>query len=192
MFLAVWQTQWSVLFVTFITLVGTFVPKMVETRYKIKLPLGFTVAIIGFMYATLFWGELHDFYERFWWWDVALHAGAAIGFGLIGFTILYVIYRGGYLQASPFLVALFAFCFSLAIGATWEIFEFSLDWLFGLDMQKSGLADTMGDLIVDSVGAFVTAGSGYLYLKNKETNWVGASVERFLEKNRQFMDKFKH
>ena len=38
-------------------------------------------------------------------------------------------------------------CFAITIGALWEVFEFGMDQLFGLNMQKSGLLDTMGDLI---------------------------------------------
>jgi hypothetical protein len=46
-------------------------------------------------------------------------------------------------------VALYALCFSQAIGALWEIFEFAMDRFFGLTMQKpmfddrSGLTDMM-------------------------------------------------
>jgi hypothetical protein len=53
----------------------------------------------------------------------------------------------------------------LSIGALWEIFEFLMDSLFGLNMQKSGLIDTMWDLIVDALGALVISILGYLYLK---------------------------
>ena len=41
-----------------------------------------------------------------------------------------------------------------------------MDILFGLSMQKSGVIDTMGDLIVDAIGA----GAGYWYLKRGEPN----------------------
>jgi hypothetical protein len=46
----------------------------------------------------------------------------------------------------------------------WEIFEFAGDQLFGMNMQKEGLTDTMWDLIVDTLGAFVAAVFGYFYL----------------------------
>ena len=37
----------------------------------------------------------------------------------------------------------------MTIGVIWEIFEFTMDHVFDLTMQKSGLPDTMTDLIVD-------------------------------------------
>lgn len=59
----------------------------------------------------------------------------------------------------------FSFCFALALGAFWEIFEFVIDGLFGFSMQKNGLIDTMWDLIVDTLGALIAAVSGYLYIR---------------------------
>jgi len=47
-----------------------------------------------------------------------------------------------------------------SIGALWEVFEFGMDQIFGMNMQKSGLVDTMGDLIVDAIGAGLAAMSG--------------------------------
>ncbi len=46
-----------------------------------------------------------------------------------------------------------AFSFAVSIGTLWEVFEFGMDILFGLSMQKSGVIDTMDDLIVDAIGA---------------------------------------
>lgn len=62
--------------------------------------------------------------------------------------------------------------FALGVGALWEIFEFTMDSLFGMNMQKpmlgdpSGLTDTMWDLIVDATGALVISVLGWRYLKN--------------------------
>jgi len=71
----------------------------------------------------------------------------------------------------PGFVAVFAFMFSVGIGALWEIFEFPMDRIFATNMQKpmlgdpSGPTDTMWDLIVDTVGAAAIALMGYRYLK---------------------------
>ena len=66
---------------------------------------------------------------------------------------------------SPAFVALFTFCFALALDVLWEIYEFTVDALFQTNMQKyaleggealagqAALQDTMGDLIVDFIGA---------------------------------------
>jgi hypothetical protein len=40
-----------------------------------------------------------------------------------------------------------------------------MDSLFGINMQKSGLPDTMWDLIVDALGALLVSIVGYFYLR---------------------------
>ena len=80
-------------------------------------------------------------------------------------------------------MALFAFCFAVAIGAIWEIYEFSLDHLFELNMQKyrhsngeefvghSAVTDTMTDIIIDTAGAFLATAVGYFSIKRKQ-GWI--------------------
>ena len=82
---------------------------------------------------------------------------AAIGFALID---LFNRSDRFSIKISPYFVAFFAFCFSMTVGVMWEFFEFSMDWFFGLDMQKDwivpdiiGIVDTMKDLIVNFIGA---------------------------------------
>lgn len=156
-------------------------PYMVQRWYDIKLPTTFVFPTVLFIYATLFLGEVGGFYDRIWWWDMVLHGVSAVGFGLIGFTILYMLYRGGKLDASPWLVGVFSFAFAVAIGAVWEIFEFGMDQMFGFNMQKSGLRDTMWDLIIDTCGALVVATAGFIHLKFNRPNWLTAPAEQFTD-----------
>lgn len=163
--IALLEADWTTTFVSLATLAVILLPWYLSKDYGLRLPVGFEFVIVLFIYATLFLGEVHGFYTRFWWWDVVLHTGAGTAFGFIGFLILYYFYREGKFQAPPYLIALFSFAVSMAIGAIWEIFEFAMDQVFGLNMQKSGLTDTMWDLIVNMVGALVAALSGFLYLQ---------------------------
>jgi len=134
----------------------------------------FLTAAIIFLYGTLFMGEIFNAYERFWWWDVAFHTGSAVAFAMIGTMALLILLKADKLTVPPFWVAVFAFAIAVAIGAVWEIYEYGMDQIFGLNMQKSGLVDTMNDLIVDSLGAIVGAVAGYLYLsRNKKTGLSG-------------------
>jgi len=80
----------------------------------------------------------------------------------------------------------FFFFFAVAIGAVWEIFEFSRDQIFGFIMQKSGLIDTMWDLIVDSAGALIASISGYFYIKKREIFLFGKVFKRFESENPDF------
>lgn len=181
--LSIFRGEWSTTFISVLTLLLTAAPYIVTRLYKIYVPQGFLFAIVFFIYATLFLGEVADFYERFWWWDAALHTGSAIGFGIIGFVVLLMLFRSEKVNASPLLISIFAFSFALAIGALWEIFEFTMDQLFGLNMQKSGIVDTMWDFIVDAIGAFVASLAGYLYLTKNKTKGLSGVIHDTVTKN---------
>jgi hypothetical protein len=73
----------------------------------------------------------------------------------------------------------------------WEIFEFAMDQAFGLNMQKSGLPDTMLDLIVDTLGAGIGALAGFFYLKRLELGGLTGVLQEFIQKNRRFFRKFR-
>ena len=86
-------------------------------------------------------------------------------------------------------VAFFAFCFAVAMGATWEVFEFVMDQLFGFNMQKSGLMDTMSDLIVDVFGALIGSLAGYAYLKGRQAAGLQRLIGEFIERNPRYFSK---
>lgn len=162
------NAHWVVLFVSTLAFAVTLFPAILTRNYHIRLPNEFELFLTIFIYGTLFLGEVKSFYTLFWWWDILLHALSGIAIGFIGFLILYSLYRDSRISASAFSIAVFSFSFSLALGALWEIFEFAMDNIFGLNMQRSGLNDTMWDLIVDSLGAFLTAAIGFVYLKRHD------------------------
>jgi hypothetical protein len=176
-------SHWPVLFVTLLTFALTFLPNALERTRLLHLPVEFELGIILFAYASLFLGDVHEYYTKFWWWDIVLHGGSALALGFAGFAIVYLLVQGERVRASPALSALLAFCFALAFGALWEIVEFTVDGTFGTNMQKSGLLDTMGDLIVDAVSALIAALLGYRYLKGKKPHIVDRIVRRIAERN---------
>jgi hypothetical protein len=183
---AIVNFRWTIIFVTILVFVLTFLPSIFEKKYKIDIPAEFEIITILFIYASLFLGEVHSYYVRFWWWDIILHTGSAIAFGFIGFILMYILYKGKKVQGSPIMISIFAFSFAVAMGAVWEVFEFAMDGFFGLEMQKSGLVDTMWDLIVDIVGALIASLSGYLYLKKGESFFFDKMIKNFEKENPRF------
>ncbi len=177
------NTRWTVAFVSGLALLMTFLPSLFERNYRISLPAEFEIVIVLFIYTAIFLGEVHGYYTRFWWWDLILHASSGIVLGFIGFLMLYVLYAEKKIRAKPLTICFFSFCFAMAIGALWEIFEFAMDSSFGLNMQKSGLSDTMWDLIVDAAGAIVASGLGFLYLKGRRSRMFGKVLEDFRKEN---------
>lgn len=180
--LSVLQAQWvTAISVTGIILV-TLAPVVLGRRFRVFIPPEFEVLAIVFVFASLFLGEIRDYYARFWWWDAVLHTASGFLLGILGFLLVHVLNEKEdiELHMRPLFVAFFAFMFAVGMGAIWEIFEFAMDQIFGLNMQKTGLVDTMWDLIVDTIGAGVIAVMGFGYLKT-------AGNESFLE---QWIDDF--
>ena len=189
--IALGSTRWSLAFVSFATLGLSLLPPLLAARWSLKLPLPFLVATTLFFFATIFLGEAFDFYERLWWWDLALHGSSAVGFGLTGFLLVFMLFEGDRFAAPPSAIAAITFCVAMTIGATWEIFEYTMDASFGLNMQKSGLDDTMGDLIVNGIGSLTASLTGYIYLTRDSEGWIGRRLSQFIKINRKFYQKYK-
>ena len=181
--------RWSMAFVAFATFGLSLAPNVLASRLKITLPVPFVAAITVFLFATVFLGEAFDFYGRFWWWDIALHASSAIGFGLTGFLFAFMLFEGDRFAAPHWALALVAFSIAMTTGALWEVFEFTMDSLFGLNMQKTGLDDTMGDLIVDAIGGAIGSLAGYLYLTGSDKGVLNRPIHQFIALNRRLYQK---
>lgn len=186
---SLFQDERLLLLISFIGLLSTAAPSLFKQKYNVSIPIELEFFTILFIYASLFLGEVRGYYTVFWWWDIILHAGSAIALGFIGFIIMYTLDKGGRIATSPFLMAVFAFCFAVAIGTVWEIFEFFMDQVFGFNMQKSGLIDTMWDLIVDSLGALLASTIGYFYVRGKRLQVFSRIIERFVKENPQLFTR---
>ncbi|MFP4403657.1 MAG: hypothetical protein ACLFPJ_04870 [Candidatus Woesearchaeota archaeon] len=195
MIVSMYNQRWLLLFVSTLALIFTLIPKIIEKNFKIYLPIEFQFIMSLFIYASIFLGETKDYYFRYWWWDLMLHTFSGFVLGFIGFLFLYTLVYENKLKAKPIIIVFFSFCFALAMGGLWEIFEFSMDTLFGFNMQKSmfadpsGLTDTMFDLIVDAIGALVASFFGFLYLKEKRSRFFEILVKKFVEKNPNLFKK---
>jgi hypothetical protein len=190
--ISLFTARWSLAFVALATFALTLVPPLLASRWSLALPRTYLLASTVFIFCSVFLGEAFDFYERYWWWDISLHGFSAVGFGLFGFLFIFMLFEGDRFAAPPSALAFLAFCVGMMVGAVWEIFEFAMDQLFGLNMQKSGLVDTMGDLIVDAVGAAFASLSGYLYLRGKGEGPLGDLITVFIQRNREFYQRFRN
>ena len=160
-------------------------------RLSVEIPSEVELTAVLFVFATLFLGEVHHWYERYWWWDAALHTTSGLLLGMLGFIIVYVLNEDVAvdLHMRPAFVALFAFFFAVGLGAIWEVFEFAMDEWFGTNMQPatatdpSGLTDTIQDLIVDTVGAAVVSLWGWRYLRRPRRQRIDSWAARFIARH---------
>lgn len=165
--------------------IGFFLPNIISKKTKIVIPSNMYIVYVLFLYGAVFLGEVRNYYYRVPHWDTILHTCSGAMLGALGFSFVNILnkHEKVHVELSPLFVALFAFGFAISLGVMWEIYEFTFDGVLGLNMQKfalengtqligrEALADTMEDLIVDSVGAFTMATIGYISLKYKK-GWI--------------------
>jgi len=214
MILQIFNRNFQNAFLCVLTLILFIMPSVVQATFKVEFPTLLEIIILLFIFAAEILGEISAFYIKFPYWDTILHTLNGFLCGAIGFSLVEIMNGNKRLrfELSPLFMAVVAFCFSMTIGVAWEIFEFSMDSLYHLDMQKDtvihsiytvtldpmkdnncvaitgientvingkelglggyldiGLLDTMYDLIVNFIGAFVFSVLGYGYVKYKDT-----------------------
>lgn len=161
--------------------VAIHIPDILERHLKRDIPSFMVTMYIIFLYCAIFLGEVRSFYYLIPNWDNFLHTFSGMMLGSLGFSVITILNKTDKipLNMSPFFVALFAFCFAVTIGVFWEFYEYLFDGLLGLNMQKfmledgialigrEALSDTMTDLFVDALGAFIMSVIGYISLKYK-------------------------
>ena len=166
-------------------IIAFFLPNIINKKTKIVIPSNMYIAYILFLYGAVFLGEVRDYYYRVPHWDMILHTCSGAMLGALGFSVVNILNKNEkvHVKLSPGFVAFFAFAFAITLGVVWEIYEFLADGALGLNMQKFALrdgtgligrdavVDTMQDLIVDSIGAFVISFIGYISLKYKK-GWI--------------------
>ncbi|MCR5747779.1 MAG: hypothetical protein K6G03_08730 [Lachnospiraceae bacterium] len=126
------------------------VPAFLEDTFKISIPPLFQAIIIGFIFAAEILGEINHFYVAIPGWDTMLHTMNGFLCGAVGFSLIYLLNKDSKnVNLSPFYLALVAFCFSMTVGVVWEFFEFGMDQLFLLDMQKDFIVQDIGSVTLD-------------------------------------------
>ena len=158
-------------------------PSIISRKWKLEIPHFIYLLYYLFLYCSVFLGEVFDFYYVVPHWDTMLHFFSSGMLGALGFILVDLLNREQKVrvQLSPLFVAIFAFCFALAAGAVWEIYEYTCDTLLKLNMQKyatehgveligrAALRDTMKDIIFDAIAALGVAILGYLSIAKKSS-----------------------
>ena len=168
-----------------VSLVLYNVPSIAQRRFKLYVPSAMHIFVLLFIFAHFILGEVFGTYKVSAIFDKLLHTTSGLAIALGGFSLVNILNdsRNTHLKLSPLFVALFSFCFALAIALLWEVLEFTSDSLFGTNMQRYippenveqavppkqgyGLIDTMGDMIVSTAAAFVVSVLGYVALRKK-------------------------
>lgn len=142
-------------FLCILTLILFLVPTFLERKIHIDLPDTLEVIILLFIFAAEILGEIQAYYITFPYWDTMLHTLNGFLCAAIGFALVDILNRSERfsIELSPLFLALVAFCFSMTIGVLWEFFEFGMDEMFGLDMQKDTVMTGISSTLLDPSGS---------------------------------------
>ena len=178
--LSIVSGRWENAMTCVLTLILFMIPSFIEHRMKIDLPNVLEVIMIIFFFAANILGELGSFYERIPIWDTVLHTlngfiCAGVGFGLI--DILNQNERVK-IKLSPAFVCLFSFCFSMTVGTIWEFFEFSVDMLLNMDMQKDTVISMINSVLLTGGLNEVTTVDG---ITNTVVNGQNLGIDGYLD-----------
>ena len=139
-------------FLCILSLVLFLIPSFVTKNLGIHLPEPLEIIVLLFIFAAEILGEISSFYVRVPHWDTMLHTVNGFLCAAIGFALVDILNRSSKIkfQLSPFYLAIVAFCFSMTVGVLWEFFEFFMDYVFLMDMQKDTVVYALPSVTFDT------------------------------------------
>lgn len=134
---------------------ATYLVELINTRKKRISDSLIALCYIFCMFALVL-GVMLNFYDKIWWWDLLMHVVSGVVLGIITNVML------DRIQDRKKVEVLTRFLFVIGVatlgGVFWEIYEFSIDAIAGLDTQKvimTGVSDTMEDVIANLIGSII-------------------------------------
>ena len=148
---AILRQEYESAFVCVLVLFLFMLPFFIQKNFGIRLPSTLEIIILLFIFAAEILGELQSYFIQYPYWDTMLHTTNGFLCAAVGFSLIDILNRDAKIKftLSPVYVALAAFCFSMTIGVLWEFFEFGMDRLFHMDMQKDPLVHTISSVMLD-------------------------------------------
>lgn len=143
---------WENLFICLLVLFLFQLPSILERRLRITFPTGLQIIILIHIFACEILGEIACYYVRYPYWDTVMHTIWGFLCAAIGYALVNLLNRedSSHFHLSPAFLAVVAFCFSMTVGVLWELFEFAMDRLFLLDMQKDTVITYFASTLLDA------------------------------------------
>lgn len=145
------RSEYESAFICLLVLVLFMLPFFIQQNFGIELPSTLEIIILLFIFAAEILGELECYFITFPYWDSMLHTTTGFLCAATGFALIDILNRNSRIkfELSPIYVALAAFCFSMTVGVLWEFFEFGMDRLFHMDMQKDTVVSSITSVMLD-------------------------------------------
>ena len=145
------RSEYESAFICLLVLMLFMLPFFIQQNFGIELPSTLEIIILLFIFAAEILGELECYFITFPYWDSMLHTTTGFLCAATGFALIDILNRNSRIkfELSPIYVALAAFCFSMTVGVLWEFFEFGMDRIFHMDMQKDTVVNSITSVMLD-------------------------------------------
>ena len=149
--LSILRGEYESAFICLLVLILFILPFFIQQNFGIQLPTTLEIIILLFIFAAEILGELEGYFITYPNWDTMLHTTTGFLSAATGFALIDILNRNSRIKfhLSPIYVALAAFCFSMTVGVLWEFFEFGMDRLFMMDMQKDTVVNSITSVMLD-------------------------------------------
>ena len=118
-------------------LISYNIPYVLEQVFKISIPSILKILVLLFIFSGEMLGEVNNYYGKINYFDDILHITKGFISTSVGFSLVYLLNKKLLSdKLSHIFILIFSISFSLSICVVWEFFEYSMDNIFNLDMQK--------------------------------------------------------
>ena len=125
------RSEYESAFICLLVLVLFMLPFFIQQNFGIELPSTLEIIILLFIFAAEILGELECYFITFPYWDSMLHTTTGFLCAATGFALIDIL------------------CFSMTVGVLWEFFEFGMDRIFHMDMQKDTVVSSITSVMLD-------------------------------------------
>ena len=133
--------------VCLITFALVLLPSLAERVFRCRMRTGVYLLCILYVLCSMA-GDAYQMYDRVQLWDKLLHTTGGVLFAMFGAYLPCLLNKKD--KSGVLLCAVFAVCFSVTISALWEFYEFGVDQLIGLDMQRDTLLTAIDSRLLSS------------------------------------------
>ena len=171
-----------------IALILCMVPTFINWKWKATVPVAIDILVTLALLIHI-GGEVTAAYFIMPHYDTLAHFTSSLLIACIAFVAIYALdrYWEG-LSMDIYVMAFFVVIMAMAMGVCWEFSEWASD-IYGGNWAQRGNLDTMGDLLIDTLGGIIMAIIGVLLVKrgkmDKATEGIGKLIESTTQKKKQ-------
>ncbi|MDR1548033.1 MAG: hypothetical protein LBT06_05500 [Hungatella sp.] len=144
----------------------SFLPELLNALFRIRIDAFSIIVYFIIIFMALYLGSSFLFYDKYKWWDRAIHFLSGIGFAGFGIAI-----AGTSSGIMKLVILLLGFTFPITLHVIWEVLEYLSDCITHGNAQRwqkinasnnhvsekaiqpAGLVDTMNDAICCIAGS---------------------------------------